>query len=149
MSVVTVVCGWPGLGAVESGADRSVYRAGSVDGLARETRRNFTRPQGYCGVSIDCLAQRQRSRHQAGNIARFPVLKVRMEADLACGLPRSATPRRSEPVHVPLVRADRVVLGSEVLGSRGEASRMPGEEMPLVFQGAEDSGHPCTANAHS
>ena len=60
---------------------RHLGRCPSV--ISREVRRNTTTTRGYQAVTADVRAQRRRSRPQARKVARDPVLRARVEADLA------------------------------------------------------------------
>src|SRR5699024_1054781 len=51
--------------------------------LWREIRRITTKTSGYQAVTADVAAQRRRARPQKRKVARDPVLKARVEADLA------------------------------------------------------------------
>src|SRR5699024_9178499 len=60
---------------------RHLGRCPSV--VSREIRRNTTKTRGYQAVTADVAAQRRRARPQQRKVARDPVLKARVEADLA------------------------------------------------------------------
>nr|WP_245862572.1 IS30 family transposase [Sanguibacter antarcticus] len=65
-----------------------IDRAPSV--VSREVSRNSTKTLGYRLVTADCRAGRNRWRPQVGKVARDPVLRARVLADLK----RSRTPRQ-------------------------------------------------------
>ncbi|VEG75785.1 Transposase and inactivated derivatives, IS30 family [Actinomyces slackii] len=60
---------------------RHLGRCPSV--ISREIRRNSTKTRGYQAVGADVAAQRRRARPQRRKVAADPVLKARVDADLA------------------------------------------------------------------
>ena len=60
---------------------RHLGRCPSV--VSREIRRNTTKTRGFQAVTADVAAQRRRARPQQRKVARDPVLKASVEADLA------------------------------------------------------------------
>ncbi|WP_454931906.1 transposase [Actinomyces oricola] len=81
---------------------RHLGRCPSV--ISREIRRNTTRTRGYQAVTADVAAQRHRARPQPRKVAADPVLKARVDADLAA----SWTPNQIAG-RLPLEAADPTV----------------------------------------
>src|SRR5699024_1237970 len=97
---------------------RHLGRCPSV--ISRKIRQNTTKTRGYQAVTADVAAQRRRARPQRRKVAGDPVLKARVEADLAASWTLNEIPGRlrleaSEP-HVDRMANSPDAQGRTVSG---------------------------------